>query len=92
LKSFDDDKRRRRLQLTFRQPFSVKGVNRMLPAGDYELVPDEELNGEFYFAAYRPVVALIHVPSDADQPSSLVKASVDPAEILASHGRDQRRA
>jgi hypothetical protein len=84
--------RQKRVKLTFRRPFSVKGVSRTLPAGDYELVPDQELTAEFYLPAYRPVVALIHIPSQTHRCSSFVKASVDLADILASHRQDQHRA
>ena len=86
------DMRQKRVKLTFRLPFSVKGVSRTLPAGDYELVPDHELTAEFYLPAYRPVVALIHIPSQAHRSSSFVKASVDLADILASHRQDQHHA
>jgi hypothetical protein len=84
--------RQKRLKLTFRQPFRVKGVSRMLPAGDYELVPDQELTSEYYLPAYRPVVALIRMPSQGHRCSSFAKASVDLADILASHQLDQNRA
>ena len=84
--------RQKRLKLTFRQPFRVKGVSRMLPAGDYELVPDQELTAEYYLPAYRPVVALIRMPSQGHRCSSIAKASVDLADILASHRLDQQRA
>jgi hypothetical protein len=84
--------RQKRLKLTFRQPFRVKGVSRMLPAGDYELVPDQELTAEYYLPAYRPVVALIRMPSQGHRCSSIAKASVDLADILASHQLDQNRA
>ena len=81
--------RRKRLRLTFRRPFSVKGINRLLSPGDYELVPDHELTGEQYFPAYRQVVSLLFVPSQAYRRSSIVKTGVDAAAILASHERDQ---
>ncbi len=81
--------RQKRLQLTFSRPFSVKGVNHLLPPGIYELVPDHELVSEAYFPLYRPAVALLAIPSHAYRRSSLVKADVDSAEILASHRRDQ---
>jgi hypothetical protein len=80
----------KRLQLTFRRPFSVKGISRLLPPGIYELVPDHELTGEAYFPVYRPAVALLAIPSQAHRHSTLVKANVDSAEILASHRRDQQ--
>ena len=82
--------RQKRLQLTFSRPFSVKGINRLLPPGIYELVPDHELISEACFPLYRPAVALLAIPSQAYRRSSLVKANVNSAEILASHRRDQR--
>ena len=81
--------RQKRLQFTFSRPFSVKGINRLLPPGIYELVPDHELINEAYFPHYRPAVALLAIPSQAYRCSSLVKANVDSAEILDSHRRDQ---
>ena len=81
--------RRKRFKLTFRRPFSVKGIDRPLSPGDYELVPDHELTGELHFPEYRHVVSLLFVPRQAHKRSFIVKASVDLADILASHVRDQ---
>jgi hypothetical protein len=75
--------------LTFKRPFSVKGIDRLLSPGDYELVPDQELTGELHFPTYRQVVSLLFVPAQAYRRSSIVKASVDSVEILAAHKRDQ---
>jgi hypothetical protein len=77
-----------RLKLTFKRPFSVRGINRLLPAGNYELVPDHELTSEYYIPAYRQVVTLLSVPSEAYRRSSIVKTNVATADILASHKRD----
>jgi hypothetical protein len=81
--------REKRRQLIFRRPFSVRGIDRPLPAGTYELVPDHELASEPYFPVYRPTVALLFIPPQSYRHSSIVKASVDSADILASHERDQ---
>jgi len=35
--------RTKRVTLTFRHPFSLKGVDRRLAAGEYEVATDEEL-------------------------------------------------
>jgi hypothetical protein len=43
--------RMRRPTLTFKRPFTLKGVERQLPAGEYELVTDEELIEELSFLA-----------------------------------------
>lgn len=81
--------REKRRQLTFRRPFSVRGIDRLLPAGTYELVPDHELASEPYLPVYRPVVALLFIPGQPHRHSSIVKANVDSAEILVAHRRDQ---
>lgn len=81
--------RRKRQKLTFRRPFSVKGIDRLLSPGEYELVPDHELTAEPYFPSYREVVTMILVPSQAYRQASIVKANVDSAEIFAAHRRDQ---
>jgi len=52
-------------------------------------VPDRELMSEFRFPVYRQVVSLLFVPPQAHGRSSIVKASVNLADILASHQRDQ---
>ena len=41
--------------VTFAHPFLLKGVDRILGAGDYRVVTDEELIEELSFSAYRRV-------------------------------------
>jgi len=81
--------RRERFQLTFRRHFSITGIDRLLPPGDYELVPDYELTSEPHFPVYQQIVTLLLVPSQAYRRSSVVKANVRLVEIIASHRRDQ---
>ena len=81
--------RHERLKLTFGRSFSIKGIARPLPPGDYELVPDHELIGEPYFPVYRRIITLISVPPQPYRRSSVVKANVRLADILASHRLDQ---
>jgi hypothetical protein len=40
--------------VTFAHPFLLKGVDRILAAGDYRVVTDEELIEGLSFPAYRP--------------------------------------
>ena len=81
--------RSKRVTLTFQHPFSLKGVDRRLAPGQYEVVTDEELIGELMFPVYRRVASLIFVPAEAYQPSSIEMVNVDPAELAAAHERDQ---
>jgi hypothetical protein len=55
--------RSRREAITFQHPSRVKGIDRSLPAGDYELITDEEIIEGLSFAAYRPVAIMILVPA-----------------------------
>ena len=48
--------------VTFAHPFLLKGIDRILPAGDYRLVTDEELIDGVSFQVYRRVSTMIFVP------------------------------
>jgi hypothetical protein len=81
--------RTKRVTLTFRHPFSLKGVNRRLAPGQYEVVSDEELIEELSFPVYRRVATLIFLPAQAYEPSSIEMVNVDPADLAAAHERDR---
>jgi hypothetical protein len=83
--------RTKRVTMTFRHPFSLKGIGRTLAAGQYEVVTDEELIGELMFPAYRRVSTLIFVPAQAHRPSSVEMVNVDPLELAAAHAQDGAR-
>jgi hypothetical protein len=78
--------RTKRVTLTFNHPFSLKGVDRRLAPGQYEIVSDEELIEELSFPVYRRVSTLIFLP--LDRHSSIEMVNVDPAELSAAHERD----
>jgi hypothetical protein len=48
--------RSHRKPVAFSRPFELKGVDRVLPAGDYRVVTDEELIEESSFPVYRRVL------------------------------------
>ena len=54
--------RSKRVTLTFQHPFSLKGVERRLAAGEYEVATDEELIEGLSFPVYRRVATLIFLP------------------------------
>jgi hypothetical protein len=81
--------RTKRVTWTFQHPFSLKGVDRRLAAGQYEVVTDEELIEELSFPVYRRVATLIFLPADAYQQSSIEMVNVDPIDLAAAHERDQ---
>ena len=70
--------RSRREVVTFRHPFQIRGVDRMLPAGAYGVITDEEMIEGLSFAAFRRVATLIEVPAAAGRSMELISiGSVD---------------
>ena len=57
--------RSRRETVTFKHPFRIRGIERVLPAGAYEVVTDEETIEGLTFSAYRPIATMITVPGEA---------------------------
>jgi hypothetical protein len=56
--------RSRRETITFKHPFHIRGLERQLPAGAYEVVTDEEMIEGLSFASYRRVATMITVPAE----------------------------
>jgi hypothetical protein len=52
--------------VTFAHPFLLKNVDRILAAGDYRILTDEELIEELSFPVYRRVATMILVPAESD--------------------------
>jgi hypothetical protein len=55
--------RSRRETITFQHPFRIKGVDRQLPSGAYEVITDEEMIEGLSFPVFRRVATMIMVPS-----------------------------
>jgi hypothetical protein len=79
--------RTKRVRLTFNHPFSLKGVDRLLAPGQYEVASDEELIEELSFPVYRRVSTLIFLPPHGS--SSIEMVNIDPADLAAAHERDR---
>jgi hypothetical protein len=56
--------RSRREVVTFKHPFRIRGIDRQLPAGDYEVITDEESIEGLSFEAFRRVATMIMVPAE----------------------------
>jgi hypothetical protein len=55
--------RSRRETVTFRHPFRIKGIDRLLTAGAYEVITDEEMIEGLSFASFRRIATMIMVPA-----------------------------
>lgn len=77
--------RSRRETITFHHPFRLAGIDRLLPAGAYEVVTDEEMIEGLSFASYRRVATLITIPGAPPRQSSMEMipiAATDLAEAV----------
>ncbi len=83
--------RTKRQTLSFRHSFSLKGVDRQLAPGKYEVVTDEELIEGLSFPVYRRVATLIFLPVGSHG-SATEMVAIDPADLDEAHVRDAARA
>lgn len=74
--------------VTFSHPFSLDGVSGVLPAGDYEVITDEELIEGLSFPVYRRVATMMMVPAQA----SVEMLTVDPLNLAVAKERDAQTA
>jgi hypothetical protein len=72
--------------VTFHGPFHLKGIDRLLPPGDYRVVTDEERLEELSFVAYRRVATSIFVPATSG--SAIEMSIIDPLELEAALDHD----
>ena len=82
---------------TFSKPFTLKGVDRLLPAGSYRVSTDEELIEGLSFPCYRRVATYIMAPAAAPDQSSMEMISIaaldlaDAQRVDATAVLDMRR-
>jgi hypothetical protein len=78
-----------RTTVSFSQPFKLKDLDDIQPAGDYLLDTDEELIEGLSRLAYRRVATLLHLPSTSRPQSRTELVSVSPAELDAALEKDR---
>ena len=75
-----------RRTISFLRPFYLKGVDRVLPPGDYQLMTDEELIEGLSFPAYHRVSTAIFVPAPSG--SAIEMVTIDPLDLQAAQDQD----
>jgi hypothetical protein len=80
--------RTRAKTVIFSRPFSLKGIDRVLPAGDYRVLTDEELVDGVSFPVYRRVSTMIFLPAQFHRPGSVELVTIDPLDLRAAEERD----
>ena len=76
--------RSRRETVNFTRPARIKGIDRLIAAGSYEVVTDEELIEGLSFPAYRRVATMIMLPGAPPHHISM--------EMIAINGVDLDQA
>jgi hypothetical protein len=64
----------------------VKGVDRLLPPADYQVMTDEELIEGLSFPAYRRVSTVMFVPAESGCAVEMV--TIDPLNLQAAQEQD----
>ncbi|MGY8637051.1 hypothetical protein RAD15_31735 [Bradyrhizobium sp. 14AA] len=73
--------RSRREVVTFNHPFRIRSIDRLLPAGAYEVVTDEEMIESLSFAAFRRVATMIKVPAEGSRGLAMEVISIGPLDL-----------
>jgi hypothetical protein len=81
--------RSRRETLVFDQPFRLKGLDRLLPAGSYEVLTDEELIEDLSFPCYRRVLTMIMVPGEWPFASAIEMIATSAIELSDAQRGDK---
>src|ERR1700727_3019034 len=81
--------RSRRETITFQHPFQIRGIDRVLPPGAYEIITDEEMTEGLVFRAFRGVATMIMVPAAA-QNSAMEMISIGSVDLSDALRHDPR--
>jgi hypothetical protein len=84
--------RSRRETVHFKHPFRIKGIDRLLAPGAYEVVTDEEMIEGLSFASFRRVATMIMVPAAAPRISSMEMISIGSVDLSDAQREDASAA
>jgi hypothetical protein len=74
--------------ITFGHPFRIKGIDRELPAGAYDVVTDEEMIEGLSFTSFRRVATVIMVPAAAPRSAALEMISIGAGDLADARRND----
>ena len=67
--------------VVFDHPFRLKGLDRLLPAGSYQVLTDEEMIEELSFPCFRRLQTMIMVPGEWPFASAIEMIETNPIEL-----------
>ena len=77
--------RTRQTEMKFPQPFLLRSIDAVLPAGTYKIDTDEELIDGLSFSAYRRTATWIHLPSIGTKNGLSQMVLVQPSELNSAN-------
>jgi hypothetical protein len=80
--------RSRRETVHFKHSFRIRGVDRLLPPGPYEVVTDEEMIEGLSFPCFRRVATLMMVPGAPPRNSTVEMISISSVDLSNAQRED----
>jgi len=81
-----------RSMVSFSHSFALPGYSGELPAGDYEILVEEELLQELSFVAYRRTATYLLAHGTGGQPGRIEMRKISETDLEAALGRDRAPA
>lgn len=73
--------RSRRETIHFKHPFRIKGIDRQLAPGPYEVIMDEEMIEGLSFPCFRRIATIIMVPAAPPRRSAMEMISISSVDL-----------
>ena len=73
----------------FATPFSLRGLDGIHPAGDYDIDEDEEMIEGLSWLAYQRVATFIHIPARNSNQRKMQLVAIDYAELATALKKDE---
>jgi hypothetical protein len=80
--------RSRRETVTFKHPVQIRGIDRLLPAGAYEIITDEERIEGLSFASFRRIATMIMVPAAGARDARMEMISIGSVDLADAQRLD----
>lgn len=83
--------RSKRETVHFKHPFHIKGIERQLAPGDYEIVTDDEMLEGLSFPAFRRIATMILVPGAPPRASTMEMVGIRAVDLADAQRIDAGR-
>ena len=80
--------RSRRETVHFKHSFQIRGVDRLLPPGAYEVIADEEMIEGLSFPCFRRVATLMMIPGAPPRSATMEMISISSIDLSDAQRND----